>query len=126
MSDHPRGEHLKAGSPPKRSGFAPRSWRLEASVLGSLLVSLISGCAYVHIGADGQRHMIGFVNLRLARTEGAPSQPSVETIRTRTVGLSLHRTGMGSDFSLGYADTMFATLGGNTCVRQSFLRTGQP
>lgn len=66
-----------------------------------------AGCAHVYVDAAGRRHVIGFVALTLPAPEG---RTGAETLRTRSLGLTLTRTPVGDALVIGYGDTSLTAV----------------
>ena len=87
----------------------PGSW-----LLASLWAAALGGCAHTYIDSEGNRNIIGWVNLTLP--PAAPEPRAADWMRVRTVGLVLSRTDIGSAIELGYADSTLAAIRNNSCV----------
>lgn len=72
-----------------------------------------AGCAHVHVDAEGRRHVIGFVALTLPAPDG---RTGAETLRTRSVGITLTRTPVGDALVIGYGDTSLTAVRDHSLV----------
>lgn len=79
----------------------------------ALLLAALGGCAHVHVDAEGRRHVIGFVALTLPAPEG---RTGAETLRTRSLGLTLTRTPVGDALVIGYGDTSITAVRDDSLV----------
>ena len=90
---------------------------------GGLLASLLlTGCAHVHVDAEGQRHIVGFMLLTLPPLV---AKPAAESIRARTLGLSMTQSPLGGGIVLGYSDTTLAVVRNHSLVPQAALVDAQ-
>ena len=95
------------------------AWR---AVTGSMLGLLLTGCAHVHVDADGQRHVIGFLMLSLPPVV---AEPAADSIRARTLGLSITQSPLGGGVVLGYSDTTLAVVRNHSLVLKAALVDAQ-
>lgn len=92
----------------------PQPGTAACAVGAAFLALLLNGCAYVHTAPDRSRHVFGILYYAVL----PPQDPApAESIRTRTIGVSLTRGDVGTALSLGYSDIDFAYVRENTCVR---------
>jgi len=89
-----------------------RTWGLLLAALGA---AALGGCAHTYIDSDGNRNVIGWVNLTLP--PAAPAPRAADWMRVRTLGLVLSRTDIGSAIELGYADSTLAAIRNDSCVQ---------
>lgn len=75
---------------------------------------LLTGCAHVFVGADGSRNVIGLVWLTLPAASTTPA--AAESIRTRSLGLTLTLSEAGNALTLGYSDATLAFVRDNAQV----------
>jgi hypothetical protein len=83
-------------------------------LLTSLGAAMLGGCAHTYIDNEGNRNIIGWVNLTLP--PAAPGPKAADWMRVRTLGVVLSRTDIGSAIELGYADNTLAAIRNNSCV----------
>lgn len=76
-------------------------------VLLTIVLTVLSGCAHVFVDADGRRHVIGFVALTLPAPEG---RTGAETLRTRSLGVTLMRSPVGDALTVGWSDTSLTAV----------------
>jgi len=79
----------------------------------------LAGCAHVFVGADGSRNVIGLVWLTLPPASAAPT--AGEAIRTRSLGLTLTLSEVGSAVTLGYSDATLAFVRNDSVVTAAAL-----
>jgi hypothetical protein len=91
-------------------------WLISASCF------LLPGCAHVHVDADGQRHIVGFLMLTLPP---AVAEPAADSIRARTLGLSITQSPLGGGLVLGYSDTTLAVVRNHSRVPKAALVDAQ-
>jgi hypothetical protein len=84
-------------------------------LLAALATAALGGCAHTYIDGQGNRNIIGWVNLTLPPADPAPR--AADWMRVRTVGLVLSRTDIGSAIELGYADSTLAAIRNDSCVQ---------
>lgn len=89
-----------------------RASRLLLALLGA---GTLAGCAHTYIDREGNRNIIGWVNLTLP--PAAPEPRAADWMRVRTVGLVLSRTDIGSALEIGYADSTLAAIRNDSCVQ---------
>jgi hypothetical protein len=83
---------------------------------------LLPGCAHVHVDADGQRHIVGFLVLTLPPVV---ADPAADSIRARTLGLSITQSPLGGGVVLGYSDTTLAVVRNHSLVPKAALVDAQ-
>ncbi len=83
---------------------------------------LLAGCAHVYVDADGTRHVVGFVDLQLPPATGRPT--AAESLRSRSFGVSLTRSDVGSAVVLGYSDTTLAFVRNHALLPAAALGLG--
>lgn len=83
---------------------------------------LLPGCAHVHVGADGQRHIVGFLMLSLPPVVAVPA---ADSIRARTLGLAITQSPLGGGLVLGYSDTTLAVVRNHSLVPKAALVDAQ-
>lgn len=86
------------------------------------LCGLLPACAHVHVDADGQRHIVGFLMLTLPPVV---AEPAADSIRARTLGLSITQSPLGGGLVLGYSDTTLATVRNHSRVPKAALVDAQ-
>lgn len=79
----------------------------------ALLALLLSGCAHVYVDEQGRRHVVGFVAMTLPAPEG---RTGAETLRTRSLGLTLMRSPVGDALTLGWSDTSLTAVRDHSLV----------
>jgi len=84
--------------------------------------ALLPGCAHVQVDADGQRHIIGFLMLTLPPVV---AEPAADSIRARTLGLSITQSPLGGGIVLGYSDTTLAVVRNHSLVPKAALVDAQ-
>jgi hypothetical protein len=77
------------------------------------LALLLAGCAHVHVDEQGRRHVIGFVALTLPAPEG---HTGADTLRTRSLGLTITRSPVGDALTLGWSDTSLTAVRDHSLV----------
>lgn len=85
---------------------------MQELVLGTL-VMLSTGCSHVYVDANGRGHVIGFVALTLPAPEGCIG---AETLRTRSVGITLTRSPVGDALVIGYGDNSITAVRDHSLV----------
>ena len=81
-----------------------------------LLMSMLLGaCSYLHVDEQGRRYLVGFVLLTLP--PAAVESVGAESLRARTVGLSVTRSPAGSGVVLGYSDTAVTVIRNDALVQ---------
>ena len=93
--------------------------RVGAAVAALAAAALLPGCAHVYVDADGARHVIGLVWLKLSPATAEAS--AGESLRTRSLGLTLTTSEVGSALTLGYSDATLAFLRNDSVVMASAL-----
>lgn len=83
---------------------------------------LLAGCAHVHVDADGQRHIVGFLMLTLPPVV---AEPAADSIRARTLGLAITQSPLGGGVVLGYSDTTLAVVRNHSLVPRAALVDAQ-
>ncbi|HSI59054.1 MAG TPA: hypothetical protein VLA16_15950 [Ideonella sp.] len=78
-----------------------------------------AGCAHVYVDGQGVRHVIGLVWLSLP--PASPERNAAESLRTRSLGLTLTLSEAGSALTLGYSDATMAFLKNDSLVSASAL-----
>lgn len=108
------GGCLRPSAPPARR---PGIWLLLCA-----LAVCGSGCAITHTAADGSRHLIGWMWVTLPPID---FHPAAETLRTRSLGLSVTRSEAGSALVIGYQDATMGFVRNHSLVPALALRPGQ-
>lgn len=91
--------------------LARRLFRPAQAAAAALAAAVVSGCAHVHVDAQGQTQVLGLVWLTLpppaAEGHGATAG---QGLRMRALGLSWLRTEVGASLVLGWQDSSLAYL----------------
>lgn len=94
-----------------------QTWKLCSRIFALIASGLLTACAHTYVDSDGNRNVIGFVNIKLP----ANAFPSSEWLRVQTMGLTLTRSDVGSAIALGYSDNTLAFVRNNSCVQLNAL-----
>lgn len=107
----------------RRYGFATSAGRkiCQTAVAAAVMAwgLLQTGCAVNYIDDDGVRHVVGFVNLRIAPA-GQHSAFAGDVIDLSTVGLSISQDADGGHLAIGYSRAITGHL------RDDALALGDP
>jgi len=98
--------NLESQPPPRWADHAGALTLVLALV--SVVVVTCSGCASVHMDAQGQRHVVGLLWLTLPPADVAPVGGT--SLRARGLGLVVTSTDIGSAVVLGYSDSTHTVL----------------
>lgn len=79
-----------------------------------LIATGISGCAHSYIDEQGNRRIIGLVNLAISPATSEPA--AADWIRLRQIGISLNRSEFASSLDVGYSDNTIAVIRNNSCA----------
>jgi hypothetical protein len=104
-----------------RRPSAPPALRRGFGLLSCVAALCGSGCAITHTASDGSRHLIGWMWVTLPPVD---FQPAAETLRTRSLGLSVTRSEAGSALVLGYQDATMGFVRNHSLVPALALRPG--
>lgn len=79
------------------------------------VVCFAEGCAYSYIDNDGDRHLIGLVDVKI---RDAPESETYagQIVDWRTLGISVNRNEMGSSVAIGYNRDVSGYLKNNSLV----------
>lgn len=80
------------------------------------LVLLLQGCAHSWVDEHNVRHVVGFFSVEVIPAPPGPSAAG-QTIRVRSVGLSVTTADIGSAIVLGYQDTALTAIRNHSLVR---------
>ena len=70
--------------------------------LGCALLVLPAACSYLYVAPDGTRHVVGFVHLEIP--PGNPAPWGGESLRVRSLGVSVSSSHESHALVLGYSD----------------------
>jgi hypothetical protein len=85
---------------------------------------LLNGCAYSYIGADGARHVFGFVDLTI-KSAADSTRFAGDVVDVTTIGASYMQTPQGGSITLGYSRNVTAALRDNAFVTGDPLTASQ-
>lgn len=95
---------------------------LPARLYGLILATcVLSGCAHSYADADGNRHIIGLVNLTISPATSEPA--AADWVRMRNVGIAISRSEFASSLDIGYSDNMTAVIRNHSCAYIGILPT---
>jgi hypothetical protein len=83
--------------------------------------TLLSGCAHVHVDAQGRTHVKGLVWMTLPAPDPQRSAAG-QALRVRSLGMALTRSDVASSLVLGWHDSTLAFLYNDSLVPARWLR----
>lgn len=80
----------------------------------ALLSTALCGCAHSYTDANGNRHVIGLVNLSMPPASKEPA--SADWLRLRAFGIAFSHNEFSSSLNIGYSDNLVAAIRNNSCA----------
>lgn len=107
------------------AGRGLKEWgRGAVRVLGCVLALLPSACAYLYVTPDGTRHVVGFVHMEIP--PGNPAPWGGESLRVRSLGVSLSSSHESHALVLGYSDATHVAVRENACFAPEMAAPAVP
>ncbi|HNA27051.1 MAG TPA: hypothetical protein PLI01_09630 [Nitrospira sp.] len=92
--------------------------------LGCALLVLPAACSYLYVAPDGTRHVVGFVHLEIP--PGNPAPWGGESLRVRSLGVSVSSSHESHALVLGYSDATHVAVRENACFAPEMAVSAEP
>lgn len=91
---------------PDRHGSSTTAVALRCLLL--LLAPMLVGCASISVDREGRRHVVGLLWMTLPTS--CQLDVGAETVRARSLGLTLANSPAQATFAIGYSDIEFSVI----------------
>ena len=107
----------QARSVPTASVMRRRNWktRFRSSSLTVVLALQCSGCSLKYYDSQGNRHVIGMVDITI-HAAATPNTFAGDVVDLTSIGLAASQTAQGGYLSIGYSHEVSASLRDNALV----------